>query len=105
MLAAMRAQTRRHLEAMMQRGDIPFLNEFTRSFYDKGRAEGRAEERRQTLRRLRALLSAVLARRGLHVDAASRTRIDTCDDVDRLMRWIDRATYATSVEEALRDDA
>ena len=88
----------------MQRGDIPFLGAFSRPLSVRARAEGRADERRHTGVRLRALRSVVLARRDLHVEAASRTRIDARDVVERLMRRVQCSTRARCFGEVLRGD-
>jgi hypothetical protein len=58
----------------------------------EGREEGRRLESRQLLRR-------VLHRRGLEPGAAENRRIDTCEDLAQLGRWIDRALTASSLTE------
>ena len=56
---------------------------------------GHLEEARKALRR-------VLNARGLALVAADELRIDACDVLDTLERWLDQAVVATSAAEALR---
>jgi hypothetical protein len=63
-------------------------------FREQGRVEGRA-----------AALLKLLAARGLHVDDASRQRIESCQDVATLDRWLDRVLVATRIEDVLDDPA
>jgi len=50
---------------------------------------------------LAAELLRRLADRGLAVSDEQRARIDACDDIGRIVRWLERARAASSVEEAL----
>jgi len=101
MVAALSEATQREVETMMERGEIPYLNDFTRRFYEEGRAEGR----RDTLRRLREALVRTIAERGWSLDASARARIAQCDDPDRLVRWAARIGRADDLATALMDDA
>jgi hypothetical protein len=62
---------------------------------DKGRQEGRQEHARATLR-------LILGKRHLTPTSRDEARIDRCDDVRTLDRWIARALTAESAREALR---
>ncbi|MEU0332424.1 hypothetical protein [Streptomyces sp. NPDC006193] len=59
----------------------------------EGRAEGRAED-----------ILFVLERRGVHVPDAARTRITSCDDLDILRRWLDRALTAHTAEDLFAEE-
>jgi 2-phospho-L-lactate transferase/gluconeogenesis factor (CofD/UPF0052 family) len=61
----------------------------------EGRVEGHLEEARKMLRR-------VLKARGLTLPADDDARIDACDVLDTLERWVDQATVAASSTDALR---
>jgi hypothetical protein len=64
----------------------------------KGLAEGEAKgEARGLVKAVLRLLDA----RGVHVDDASRQRIQGCMDVATLERWLDRALSATRLAEVL----
>jgi hypothetical protein len=54
------------------------------------------------LRAARSRLRRVLARRGLVTSAEDEARIDACDDLATLERWLDETITATSAAEALR---
>jgi hypothetical protein len=58
----------------------------------KGRVEGRAEGMAEAILR-------VLEARGVAVSAAQRQEILRCHDLDRLDRWLFRATLASSTDE------
>ncbi|KUL24485.1 hypothetical protein [Streptomyces regalis] len=60
---------------------------------DEGRAQGRAED-----------ILRLLDRRGIDVSDADRERITSCDDLDTLGRWFDRAVTAPSAEEIFADE-
>jgi len=60
-----------------------------------GERKGRQEEARKSLRR-------VLSRRGLALSAADDARIEACDALDTLERWLDQAITAATAVEALR---
>lgn len=61
----------------------------------RGREEGRVAQ-------ARAALVRVLTLRGLAVAPSLQARIDECDDLDVLARWLDAAVSAVSAEDALR---
>ena len=62
----------------------------------KGKAEGKAEGVAQSL-------IAVLQSRGLQPDVAAMARIESTEDTATLLRWLNRALRASSVEEVLAD--
>ena len=62
---------------------------------EKLAVESRLEEARKMLRR-------VLKARGLALPAADEARVDTCDVLDTLERWVDQAAVATTTIDALR---
>ena len=87
---------------MVERGQLPHLNAFTRTYYDRGRAEGLAEGR---LKGLREALREQLAVRGWTPDEASQRRIEACDDPDRLLAWLRRAATVDRLASVFMDDA
>jgi hypothetical protein len=68
----------------------------------QGHQEGRQEGRQEGfLLAQRAVLRRLLARQGLQLEADDGRRIDECDDLATLDRWIDQAVGAASVGAAL----
>jgi hypothetical protein len=63
---------------------------------DEGRTQGRAQGRAEDILR-------ILGRRGLDVSDADRERIASCNDLDTLGRWFDRAITAPSTEEIFEE--
>lgn len=80
--------TRRALEAMMK--GYEYQSEFAKRYVARGRAEGEA----------RALLAALRAR-VIPVPDATRARILSELDTERLERWVERAVVARSLDEVL----
>lgn len=74
------------------------LDEVRKSVLDEGRKEGQRIEVRKILRR-------VLAGRQLPPSPEEEARIDACEDLATLERWVDQAVRASTVAEALRDTA
>jgi putative restriction endonuclease len=72
-------------------------NRVIRRLKAEGKAEGRAEALAESILK-------VLAARGIAVSAAERERILDCHDLDRLDRWLLRATQASSAAEVTRED-
>jgi hypothetical protein len=67
-----------------------------------GRQQGHQEGRQEGfLLAQRAVLRRLLARQGLQLEADDGRRIDECDDLATLDRWIDQAVGAASVGAAL----
>jgi hypothetical protein len=64
---------------------------------DEGREQGRTQSRAEDILLL-------LERRGIDVSEADRRRITSCDDLDTLGRWFERAITAASVEEVFADE-
>lgn len=73
------------------------LSFYTSPISEEIREEGRAVGRAEDILRL-------LDRRGIDVSADDRERIRTCDDLDDLSRWFDRAITATSTNEVFAED-
>lgn len=61
----------------------------------EGRVEGQIEEARKALR-------SVLEARGLTLAPEDNARVDTCDVIDTLRRWLNQAAVAASTTDALR---
>lgn len=66
-----------------------FLDALRRWEFVRGEAKAMAEAVRR-----------ILDHRGLSISASQRRRINDCDDVDKLTRWLDQALSARSVAEA-----
>ncbi len=62
---------------------------------EEGRLEGRLTEARAALRR-------VLRQRRLELSPENEARIEACDDLATIERWLDQAVTATSTSEALQ---
>ena len=60
-----------------------------------GVAKGKLEEAHKNLRR-------VLQVRGLGLSADEEARVNACDVLDTLERWLDQAAVAATAAEALR---
>jgi hypothetical protein len=61
-----------------------------------------AQQAQVRLADARAYLFGILERRDVAVDAAQRARIETCDDLETLQRWLFRATEVHDAAELLR---
>jgi hypothetical protein len=61
---------------------------------EEGRSEGQLTEARVSVRR-------VLARRQLTRSREDEARIDACDELETLQRWLDQSVVAASAAEAL----
>ncbi|GAA3841933.1 hypothetical protein ACFS5L_42295 [Streptomyces phyllanthi] len=84
------AQLWRNLVAV----DLSFYkSSLSEEIRDEGRAQGRAED-----------ILRLLDRRGIDVSDADRERITSCDDLDVLGCWFDRAITATSTAELFAED-
>ena len=70
-----------------------FQSPLAEEIRDEGRAEGRA-----------GAILRVLDRRGIDVSDEDRERIASCDDLDMLDLWLDRAITATSASEVFMED-
>lgn len=115
---------RLELELQMEPHKYEYRSEFARTYYAEGRAEGRAEGEAvgraegkavgraegeaegkamgraegEAAGKAQALL-AVLAARGLEVDATTRERIIACTEPEKLEQWIMCAATASSLGE------
>jgi hypothetical protein len=78
----------------MQLRNFKPRSEWGRNLLAKGRAQGEAEGRAKSILDL-------LDARGLPPDATLRQRIVACTDLALLERWFQRATTASSIDEAL----
>lgn len=73
----------------------PISEELRGEGRDEGLAKGRAQQGARSVLR-------VLELRGIAVSDEARERITSCDDVDLLEHWMDRAVTADSTEEIFR---
>jgi hypothetical protein len=78
--------------------EIHQAQELAEARWREGRAAGRAEG--GVSAKVAAIL-AVLAARGIPVPASVRARIEACEDLTTLDRWITRAATAASAEDVL----
>lgn len=69
--------------------------------FAQGLAEARAE--REAASKISAILT-VLAARGIPVDTEARARIEACQDLATIDRWIVRAATAASAKDVLAPD-
>ncbi|MER6330257.1 hypothetical protein ABT298_13200 [Streptomyces sp. NPDC001034] len=68
---------------------------------EKGREEGREEGRIEVSRRM---VLRLLEWRRIPVPDATRARIETCTDPDRLETWAERAVHATDAHEVFGEE-
>jgi flagellar biosynthesis/type III secretory pathway protein FliH len=68
----------------------------------EGKQEGRQQGRQEGMRAMRAALSEILRQRGLTPGPQEQERLDGCEDLGTLQRWLVQALSATSVSDALR---
>ncbi|AKT40853.1 hypothetical protein [Chondromyces crocatus] len=113
MHATLREPVRRALEAVVIKDPIlldlptpPFLFKLFAKQLDEARAEGLKAGKVEGLKAgkvegLREVLVEVATRAGVPLTSAARARVEGCDDVDTLKRWIDNALTARSAEELL----
>lgn len=102
LLGSLNEATRRALEQEMETRKYEYQSDFARTYFAKGKAEGKAEGTAEgkavgTLEGEAKALLAVLGARGLAVDAKTRARIGGCTDPGQLERWIVRAATASSL--------
>ena len=69
---------------------------------EQGRQQGREEARQEGLRVMRAALSEMLRQRGWVPGPEEQERLEGCDDLGTLQRWLVQAMTATSVSDVLR---
>jgi hypothetical protein len=67
---------------------------------EEGREEGREAGRVEALR---DAVRSLLTTRGVTIDAAELARIEACDDVERLKRWLVRAGTESDARLVLRE--
>ncbi|MEU7144143.1 hypothetical protein ABZ942_32180 [Nocardia sp. NPDC046473] len=90
-LAALSESAQHHLEELMTTG-YEYQSDFARMYVAEGRAEGRATEAARIVLR-------ILDAKGISVSDEIRVRITSCDDVDQLERWVDRAALAKAADD------
>lgn len=87
------------------------IEDLVRFGEDRGRAEGRAEGREEGRKKgreegrrseARDLLRLLLTQRKLTPSAAAQRKIDACDDLETLHRWLRQAVEAKTAAAALR---
>ncbi|HZI05676.1 MAG TPA: PD-(D/E)XK nuclease family transposase, partial [Archangium sp.] len=66
------------------------------------RKEGLREGKQDALRAMRAALSEMLRQRGWAPSSQEQARLDECEDLEMLQRWLVQVLTATSATEALR---
>ncbi|WP_028648971.1 hypothetical protein [Nocardiopsis sp. CNT312] len=76
----------------MATGTYEWQSDFARKYVGQGREEGQVLAKRDMLLRL-------LERRHIPVNARGRSRIDSCNDLDRFDLWFDHAVTATTSDE------
>ena len=69
---------------------------------EQARQEGRQEGRQEVLRAMRAALSELLRQRGWVPGSQEQERLEGCEELETLQRWLVQAMSATSVSDALR---
>ena len=98
-LNALGASARATLEAALLQ-NYEYKSDFAKKYIAIGIAEGKAEGE---ARGVAQSLLAVLRSRGLHPNAAELGKIEATEDAATLLRWLNGALRAGSVEEALAD--
>ncbi len=68
----------------------------------EGRHEGRHEGKQEVLRAMRAALSEMLRRRGWVPAPQEQARLEGCEELETLQRWILQVMSATTVSDVLR---
>jgi hypothetical protein len=89
-LNSLNEAARRALEALMK--GYQYQSDFAKKYVAQGRTEARASD-----------ILTVLRARGIVVPDAARERILAQQDPERLLRWLERASVAPSVAEAIDD--
>lgn len=75
--------------------EIQQAREYGEAQLEKGRAEGKASGKASAI-------LAIFAARGIELSAALRARIEACNDIPTLDRWIAQAVTASSAEDFFR---
>ncbi|WP_407757876.1 Rpn family recombination-promoting nuclease/putative transposase [Archangium sp.] len=78
------------------------LQEGRQEGLQEGRQEGLQEGRQEGLRAMRTALYELLRQRGLSPGAQQQARVEGCEDLSTLQRWLVQALTATSATDALR---
>ena len=99
---ALSLATKQGLQQGRQEGKQEGLQQGLQQGRQEGLQQGRQEGLRQGLRALRSALYELLRQRGWSPSPQERTRVEDCEDLDTLQRWLVQAVSATTVTEALR---
>ncbi|MFD6097647.1 hypothetical protein ACFVWN_10145 [Nocardiopsis flavescens] len=91
-LAGRSNAARKYLEDLMSVETYEWQSDFARKYVGIGREEGREEGIASSVLR-------ILHKRDLSVSEDVRSRIESCDDIDTLNTWLDRALDATRAED------
>ena len=99
-LAVLGEVARAALEQLMNPATYEYQSDFARKYISIGKAEGIAEgEARGKAQTLLKLLHV----KGLAVPAELTARVESCQDLDQLDRWIERVLTATTLDEVFAD--
>jgi hypothetical protein len=93
-------QCRQLLEELMQTARRTYHSEFTERFRREGLEQGLEQGH---LESARAFLLEIFEMRGLALDEALRERIASCQDLDRLNEWRQRAKIAANAAEVFAE--
>lgn len=72
----------------MQTGKWEYQSDFAKKHYSEGVARGRAES-----------IQTVLTARGIVIPDSVRERINDCNDLEQLDRWVEASASVTNAEE------
>jgi hypothetical protein len=82
--------------ALMATRTYPFVSQMRLQAREEGLEQGRQEGRAETLVEA---IRAIFEQRGIEVDAASRARIESCDDAEVLNVWLRRSVVVAAASE------
>jgi predicted transposase YdaD len=74
----------------------PFVSQMRLQAREEGLEQGRQEGRAETLVEA---IRTIFEQRGIEVDAASRARIESCDDAEVLNVWLRRSVVVAAASE------
>ncbi len=81
-----------------------YQSDFARKYISIGKAEGIAEGKAEGIAEGKAqTLLKLLHVKGLAVPAELTARVESCQDLDQLDRWIERVLTATTLDEVFAD--
>ena len=111
-LAVLGEVARAALEQLMNPATYEYQSDFARKYISIGKAEGKAEGIAEGEARGKAegeargkaqTLLKLLHVKGLAVPAELTARVESCQDLDQLDRWIERVLTATTLDEVFAD--